>query len=148
MDGFFHDTLGEKDRAKAFEKMKSFINKLYSMPPYKHDYINADRWGATADELRTLQTPLKPFCPRNLFFKFVKSLFCLLSHFSDGIKIGVETGFDSGSSLDYIYKNTPSGCCCFGRFLDKIYLDNIGWKGIRVRKTNMERTIKQADKYL
>lgn len=30
LPGFYHDTLGEENRAQAFEKMQSFISRLYA----------------------------------------------------------------------------------------------------------------------
>ena len=57
---------------------------------------------------------------------------------SDGIRLGHRTGFDSGSTLDYVYRNEPRG---FGRSaarIDRDYLDSIGWRGIRQRKLHLE----------
>ncbi len=56
----------------------------------------------------------------------------------------MSTGFDSGSSLDYVYQNQPQGSNVFGRFIDKIYLNSVGWRGIRQRKTHLQMLIKQA----
>lgn len=44
LPGFYHDTLGEKDRHLAFDKMRDFIDTLYAMPPQRFDYRNEDRW--------------------------------------------------------------------------------------------------------
>ncbi len=56
----------------------------------------------------------------------------------------MSTGFDSGSSLDYVYQNQPQGSNAFGRLVDKIYLNSVGWRGIRQRKTHLQMLIKQA----
>lgn len=40
----------------------------------------------------------------------------------------VETGFDSGSTLDYVYRNRPSGITPIGRLIDWSYLNAIGWR--------------------
>ncbi|HCR5549803.1 TPA: class I SAM-dependent methyltransferase family protein, partial [Shigella flexneri] len=58
--------------------------------------------------------------------------------------LGMSTGFDSGSSLDYVYQNQPQGSNAFGRLIDKIYLNSVGWRGIRQRKTHLQILIKQA----
>ena len=63
---------------------------------------------------------------------------------SDGIKLGLETGFDSGSTLDYVYRNKPSGSYCLGKLIDKVYLNSAGWSGIRSRKENIEKIISEA----
>ena len=63
---------------------------------------------------------------------------------SRGVQIGWQTGFDSGVSLDHVYENVPSGITSFGRLLDRIYLDSIGWKGIRQRRVHMQRLLSDS----
>lgn len=43
-----------------------------------------------------------------------------------------------------VYQNQPQGSNVFGRFIDKIYLNSVGWRGIRQRKTHLQMLIKQA----
>jgi SAM-dependent methyltransferase len=63
---------------------------------------------------------------------------------SDGIRLGLDSGFDSGGSLDYIYRNRPSGVTPMGTLIDWFYLNSPGWKGIRVRKRLIEELIGRA----
>ena len=42
---------------------------------------------------------------------------------SDGIALGHRTGFDSGSTLDYVYRNEPRGAGPLGRLIDRNYLE-------------------------
>jgi putative methyltransferase len=63
---------------------------------------------------------------------------------SDGLALGLRTGFDSGSSLDYVYRNVPGGRTPLGRLIDRSYLDSTGWRGIRVRKEHLERLLERA----
>ncbi|MFP5675607.1 class I SAM-dependent methyltransferase family protein, partial [Salmonella sp. 741265100_HSA] len=63
---------------------------------------------------------------------------------SAGIRLGFETGFDSGSTLDYVYRNQPQGGNIVGRLIDKNYLNSVGWKGIRQRKIHLQNLIRQA----
>jgi len=56
----------------------------------------------------------------------------------------LETGFDSGSTLDYVYRNRASGITAVGKAVDWMYLNSIGWRGIRVRKQNVERLLTEA----
>jgi SAM-dependent methyltransferase len=63
---------------------------------------------------------------------------------SDGIALGWRTGFDSGQSLDYVYRNQPRGSSRFGRLIDKNYLDSIGWRGIRERKKHLENALRNV----
>ena len=55
---------------------------------------------------------------------------------SKGISLGLKYGFDSGISLDYIYKNQANGKLFIGKFIDRFYLNQIGWAGVRERKKN------------
>ncbi|MGN6785666.1 class I SAM-dependent methyltransferase family protein, partial [Neisseria sp. P0022.S007] len=61
-----------------------------------------------------------------------------------GLRSGQETGCDSGSTLDYVYRNQPKGSNAFGVWVDKYYLNAIGWRGIRQRKVNIGKTIQTA----
>lgn len=63
---------------------------------------------------------------------------------SAGIKNSLATGFDSGSTLDYVYRNQRQGVTPVGRLVDGVFLNSIGWRGIRVRKTHVEQLIGQA----
>jgi hypothetical protein len=63
---------------------------------------------------------------------------------SDGIRLGHQTGFDSGSTLDYVYRNTPAGIGPLGRLIDRQYLLSIGWRGIRQRKLHLEELLRKA----
>ena len=47
-------------------------------------------------------------------------------------------------SLDYVYKNEPRGSFGVGRLIDKSYLNSIGWRGIRLRKANLEKSLRQV----
>jgi SAM-dependent methyltransferase len=61
---------------------------------------------------------------------------------SRGIEIGWRSGFDSGVSLDYVYRNEPHGLSALGRLIDKSYLNSVGWRGIRQRKENLNKTLR------
>lgn len=62
---------------------------------------------------------------------------------SEGIKIDLKYGFNSAVTLDHVYKNSPEGQIFLGREIDRNYLNSVGWKGIRQRKTDMIMTIKK-----
>jgi len=70
------------------------------------------------------------------------------SKLSTGVKLGFDTGFDSGSTLDYVYRNQPTGSGKLGEMIDKNYLDSIGWRGIRQRKLNVEELLRLAMEHL
>ena len=142
--GFYHDTLGEKERHIPIEKMRNFIHKLFELPRYQHDYRFEDIWSVSADTFRSLTTPLPSWCPKNLIYKVMIKSMSSLGKASEGIRIGYDKGFDSGSTLDYIYRDKAQGKGLFGRVIDRQYLNSIGWQGIRQRKVNIENIIRQA----
>ena len=58
--------------------------------------------------------------------------------------MGFDTGFDSGSTLDYVYRNQATGKGKLGELVDRNYLDAIGWRGIRQRKVHAEELLRRA----
>ncbi len=140
LPGFFHDTLGEKDRHLAVSKAREFLLTLWSAPPKREPLLSADVSGFTKSEHEALKVPLGALSPKNVGFQITKLSMKTAGRLSDGIRLGLETGFDSGSTLDYVYRNTPHGITPLGTFSDKVYLESIGWRGIRVRKKNLEAT--------
>jgi alpha-beta hydrolase superfamily lysophospholipase len=143
-DGFFHDTLGEKDRAPAIAKVRTFLTKCFAEAPVSPSLLEADRTGYTKEEFDRLSRPLPSLSPKALNFGLTRFGMKTGGRLSEGIRLGLETGFDSGSTLDYVYRNKPSGTTLLGRFIDWSYLNAIGWRGIRLRKENLERLMARA----
>lgn len=144
LPGFYHDTLGEKDRHLAFDKMRNFIDTLYAKPPQRFDYSNEDRWSPGADSWRMLNGGPAPYSLDDIAYRGLRYGMKLLGTQSTGVRLGFETGFDSGSTLDYVYRNQPQGSSSLGRLIDKNYLNSVGWKGIRQRKIHLQMLIRQA----
>ncbi|ASG54674.1 MAG TPA: hypothetical protein DCM34_03040 [Salmonella bongori] len=144
LSGFFHDTLGEKNRHLAFEKIRCFIETLYDLPPQRFDYQHEDRWSPGADTWRVLSGGPAPCTLEDIAYRGLRYGMKRLGTQSAGIRLGIETGFDSGSTLDYVYRNLPQGNNIVGRLIDKNYLNSIGWKGIRQRKIHLQILIRQA----
>ncbi|KEY56593.1 phospholipase YtpA [Serratia sp. DD3] len=144
LPGFYHDTLGERDRHIAFDKMRSFIDTLYALPPQRFDYSNEDRWSPSADTWRMLSGGPVPYSLDDVAYRAMRYGMKMLGTQSTGVKLGFETGFDSGSTLDYVYRNQPQGSNWLGRQIDKNYLNSIGWQGIRQRKLHLQQLIQQA----
>ena len=80
--------------------------------------------------------------PRGLFWALARRNMTIGGLLSEGIRLGHRTGFDSGSTLDYVYRNAPSGLGPLGRLIDKVYLQSIGWRGIRQRKMHLEELLR------
>jgi alpha-beta hydrolase superfamily lysophospholipase len=144
LPGFFHDTLGERDRAPAVLGIRSFILERFDAPTPPVDLREAHLRGETADESRALAEPLSPLSPRGAYWALTRGSLRLGGLLSRGVKLGHDTGFDSGSTLDYVYRNKPEGAGPLGRNIDKTYLNSIGWRGIRQRKIHVEELLREA----
>ncbi len=144
LPGFFHDTLGERDRKLATDNIRSFVRGLFDNPPAPISLRDAHRIGFTADESRALGKPLPWYTPRGAYWAITRASLKFGGLLSRGIALGHSTGFDSGSTLDYVYRNQAQGVPLIGTMIDRTYLDSIGWRGIRVRKTHVEELLRKA----
>ncbi|MFO1325211.1 MAG: bifunctional alpha/beta hydrolase/class I SAM-dependent methyltransferase [Burkholderiales bacterium] len=144
LHGHLHDTLGERDRADANGRVRTFLLRNFAAPPMQPDLADADRHGFTREEADRLAAPLPALSPRGLYWSAMRANVRLGGLWSDGVRLGHETGFDSGSTLDYVYRNVPSGTPPFGKLIDRTYLASIGWRGIRQRKLHLEELLRLA----
>ena len=144
LPGFYHDTLGEQNREIAFVEMRRFIRQRFDNPPLPVDLTQEHLHGESRREADELATPLSICSPRGAFWAVYRASLDLGARWSEGLKIGKETGYDSGSTLDYVYRNQPQGSNAFGVAVDKHYLNAIGWRGIRQRKINIGKAIQTA----
>ncbi|WP_342649752.1 bifunctional alpha/beta hydrolase/class I SAM-dependent methyltransferase [Pseudomonas sp. REB1044] len=144
LPGFFHDTLGERDRAHALARIERFIAHCFDAPLAPPSLLDADRTGASCAEAEALAAPLPRHSPRALYWRSYRAGLRLVKGLSDGVKLGFDTGFDSGSTLDYVYRDQASGKGRLGRLIDRNYLDAIGWRGIRQRKLHVEELLRLA----
>ncbi|MDS7594341.1 bifunctional alpha/beta hydrolase/class I SAM-dependent methyltransferase [Agrobacterium tumefaciens] len=148
LPGFYHDTLGERDRVKALDKIRSFITARFEEAPVVADLRQAHLTGHSRDEADRLATPLPITSPRGLYWALTRASIRFGGLFSNGIRTGVRTGFDSGSTLDYVYEDEARGFGPGGRLIDRQFLDAIGWRGIRQRKVHLEEMIGKAFTHL
>ena len=143
--GFFHDTFNEKDNHLPLSAARRFILDAFAQPRHEGSLLEADRNSATQREYETLANLLAPLSLKGIRYaltRFVLRTFG--ARLSEGVKLGVKTGFDSGTTLDYIYRNQAQGVTALGRLIDRNYLDAIGWRGIRLRKTHLETLLRRA----
>jgi alpha-beta hydrolase superfamily lysophospholipase/SAM-dependent methyltransferase len=136
--GFYHAIFHERDRHKVISRVREFISELFKTPPPSVSMLQADRKGFTRDEYDRLCGPGNPLFP--VARLGLKTVGCL----SNGIRLGWQSGFDSGRSLDYVYENRAQGTTLLGRLIDRVYLDSIGWRGIRLRKVNLETALRNT----
>lgn len=144
LPGFYHDTLGEVQREQALKEIRRFVRERFAEPLRLPDMRQAHLQGASRREADELATPLSPLTMRGAWWALQRRLIHLGRHWSEGIRLGVETGFDSGSTLDYVYRNAAHGRNALGRLMDRNYLDAIGWRGIRQRKIHLGQAIGAA----
>ncbi|QYY28889.1 MULTISPECIES: bifunctional alpha/beta hydrolase/class I SAM-dependent methyltransferase [Cupriavidus] len=144
LDGFYHDTLGERDRASAVAAARRFIVREFDTPSEPVSLLGADRRGPFKDEADRLAVPLSAGSPAGLYWGMVRGGLRFGGMLSEGVRLGHQTGFDSGSTLDYVYRNKATGRFGIGQAVDRNYLDAIGWRGIRQRKLHVEELIGEA----
>lgn len=144
LPGFFHDTLGERDRALALAPARRFLFERFAEPLNRPPLLDADRMGFTRDEADALASPLPALSPQGLYWSITRASLRLGGRLSKGIALGHATGFDSGSTLDYVYRDEALGAGPIGRLIDRNYLDSPGWTGIRARKRHVEELIRAA----
>jgi alpha-beta hydrolase superfamily lysophospholipase len=144
LPGFYHDTLGEKDRAVVIAKARAFLLARFNQPLERLSLLDAHRAGYTRDEADRLSSPLPVSSPRGAYWAASRLGLKAGGLLSEGIATGLRTGFDSGSMLDYVYRNEPRGLGWLGRVIDRHYIDAIGWKGICQRKAHTQELIELA----
>lgn len=144
LPGFYHDTLGEYGRAIPIREARRFILERFAAPLDRPSLLAADRFGFTRQEADELASPLPALSPRGLYWASTRMGLRIGGTMSDGIALGHATGFDSGSTLDYVYRNEARGKGPLGGLVDRTYLDSIGWRGIRQRKLNLEALLREA----
>ncbi len=142
LPGFYHDTFGERDRVIAVDHARRFIRERFADPLTRPSLLDADRMGFARDEADALASPLPALSPRGIYWAVARRNVAIGGLLSDGIRLGHQTGFDSGSTLDYVYRNVPSGRGPLGRVIDTVYLQSIGWRGIRQRKVHLEELLR------
>ncbi|MFA6238465.1 MAG: bifunctional alpha/beta hydrolase/class I SAM-dependent methyltransferase [Bacteriovorax sp.] len=140
LDGFYHGVLYEKDRQLPFGHIHRFINECFNASVATVDMIAADKQGYTYNEYKTIQAG-----DVNIFNKINYAIQVLsmktLGMLSVGIRIGYKYGFDSGISLDHVYKNKARGEMLIGKIIDFFYINAVGWKGIRARRVHMRESL-------
>ncbi|WP_233874539.1 bifunctional alpha/beta hydrolase/class I SAM-dependent methyltransferase [Paraburkholderia adhaesiva] len=140
LPGFYHDTLGERNRAQALAPLRAFVLREFDAPSPRVSLADADRGGPFHDEYMALKRP-----PANLlaraYWAATRASLKAGGWLSDGVALGLKLGFDSGSTLDYVYRNHAQGRLGIGKLIDRAYLDSPGWVGIRQRKVHLEQLI-------
>ena len=144
LPGYYHDIYHERDAARPLRITREFIEAAFARPPEAVAQLDAHKSGYTFEEYQALLRPLTPLSPKWVFYEFFSLFMRTLGRWSAGIRLGWESGFNSGRTLDYVYRNRPHGFTPLGRLIDSNYLNGIGWRGIRVRRKLLEGLLHQA----
>jgi len=146
--GFFHDTLGERDRAIAVTQLRRFLVERFDAPLQTRALMDSHRRGPSFAESERLAWPTEPLTLEDLRWRGIRAGMRFGGLLSSGIRLGLDTGFDSGSTLDYVYRDQAEGKGPLGRMIDRNYLDAIGWRGIRVRRAHLQELLRDAAVHL
>ena len=137
--GAFHDTLGERDRADSVAACRDFIARCFAGATARPCLLDADRHGFSRRVQDQISRPLAACSLRGMYWQLQRLLIRIGAHFSEGLRIGRETGFDSGGTLDYVYRNQPAGTNAFGLFVDRLFIRSLSKKArLFVRKSKRE----------
>jgi alpha-beta hydrolase superfamily lysophospholipase/SAM-dependent methyltransferase len=132
----YHAIFHETNRQEVVRLVREFVRDCFAKPASAPSLLDADQSGYTAHEHECLKNNGRAR------FAAVRAGLKLAGRLSHGIEIGWRSGFDSGLSLDYVYRNKPHGRSALGRLIDKSYLNSIGWRGIRQRKVHLDGTLR------
>jgi alpha-beta hydrolase superfamily lysophospholipase/SAM-dependent methyltransferase len=132
----YHAIFHEKNRREVVDLVRKFVVDQFSKPATNPSLMDSDKSGYTANEYERLKNN------GSGKFTIARAGLKVAGRLSRGIEIGSCYGFDSGLSLDYVYQNRPQGMSVVGRLVDKSYLNSIGWRGIRQRKANLEKVLR------
>ncbi len=135
-----HAIFHEQEKAEVVRRVREFILQRFSEVPAVASLLDADKSGHTWREYERLRNGNGG----DAKFAVARAGLRAAGRLSDGVKIGWRSGFDSGISLDYVYQNESRGAFGIGRLIDRSYLNSIGWRGIRQRKTNLERALRSV----
>lgn len=140
LQGFHHAVFHESKRAEVFQTVRDFVRRSFEQPPPAPPSLtHADEGGYTKSEFDQLVATQD-----NLSARVQKFTLETVGQLSEGIALGWKSGFDSGQTLDYVYENQPRGKMGLGRVIDRAYLNSPGWSGIRLRRKNLESTLRKA----
>ena len=140
-DGMYHDILHEKGRRDVLHDIRVFVRGAFARDEMP---LGADDEAHTRAEYERLRAPLPGISSKRVWFAAARAFLKTYGRLSDGIRLGWRAGFDSGSSLDYVYQNRARGALLLGRIIDWFYLNNVAWVGIRQRKANIEKLLGEA----
>jgi alpha-beta hydrolase superfamily lysophospholipase len=139
LEGFFHGVLYETEHQKAIEEIATFMEESFSLEQENRVETHLSVTQKECDKIAFGTISLS----KEVSYAFQRFSMSKLGFLSKGMSIGNKYGFDSGVTLDHVYANRAEGKFGIGKFIDRNYLNSIGWRGIRQRKTNMISSVQE-----
>ena len=133
LENFYHGIIFEKERKKVYKMLDDFIQDVFKNQNTTLDISSREFSRKEYERIGLEEYPLS----EKIFYSIQKFSMKTFGFLSKGMSLGLKYGFDSGISLDYIYKNQADGKLLLGKFIDRFYLNQIGWTGVRERKKNL-----------
>ncbi|MEZ6069927.1 MAG: bifunctional alpha/beta hydrolase/class I SAM-dependent methyltransferase [Pirellulales bacterium] len=143
-DDSFHAILHEAERDQTIDEIRDFLTKQFHDPTTLPSLLDADERGASRNAFARLCQPLPYWSPRGMLYRGTRLFLHTLGRLSRGIDVGCRTGFNSGASLDHVYREQARGWGPLGRLIDRIYLNGPGWRGVRERKQLLQELLTRA----
>jgi alpha-beta hydrolase superfamily lysophospholipase/SAM-dependent methyltransferase len=138
----YHAIFHDQDGELVVQRVCKFVRERFADQVTQPSLLNADQAGYTRDEYERLKSR------GGMKFAVARAGLRAVGRLSHGVNLGWRNGFDSGLSLDYVYENKPRGSLGVGRLIDKSYLNSVGWRGIRQRKANLKKALRDVIKEL
>ncbi len=139
LENFYHGIIFEKERQKIYKILDDFIQDVFKNQNTTLDVSPREFSRKEYERIALKEYPLT----EKIFYSIQKFSMRTFGFLSKGVSLGLKYGFDSGISLDYIYKNHANGKLLIGKFIDRFYLNQIGWRGVRERKKNLLSLIEE-----
>ena len=139
LENFYHGIIFEKERQKVYKILDDFMQDVFKNQNTTLDVSPREFSRKEYERIALKEYPLT----EKIFYSIQKFSMRTFGFLSKGMSLGLKYGFDSGISLDYIYKNQANGKLLIGKFIDRFYLNQIGWRGVRERKKNLLSLIEE-----
>jgi alpha-beta hydrolase superfamily lysophospholipase len=139
----YHSMFHERGRGEVVAVAKSFMDECTADPAPRRSLVSADRGGLTRSEHDLLRLP------GGSRWALGRGVLRSVGRLATGIDLGWRSGFDSGLSLDHVYRNRATGrgptpIRWLGALIDRIYLNAPGWRGIRERRSLLESLLREC----
>ena len=134
LPGAPHDVFGAADSATAVLAVRTFVLLQFDAPPEPVIAPVATKQNTVASTSLTEPPapPQQPFATR------------WRGRLSEGMRLGLEAGFDSGSALDYVYRAEPQGRGAIGRRIDARYLNTVEANALRERVRHVQTFVLES----